>query len=704
MSWLPQWRRLAPAIAYSMPYLINYKRLYTFAATLSWLLLVGHTLFSRNYYPENSVETAGFLNHIFKALFVFFVFATQRVSVAQYKGIDFSGYLWKLFIRAGSTAYVCLALYAGYKTYIWYFADAHQNLFTAIYLINFAFFTYFLGKAFYVWRYMILFQKTRGLQVEWKWFEILMFATLLVNLLNIKLTDFVILPLLGLLALYSLFLSLHLRWVAYLTAVKKWRSIFLLAGIVLSLFIFYNYFQFVGVEPGIPENYLYDPFIALTLLFVSVYATISLLVALFSLPTASVFEQKREDLLNFQRLSQSIQQGEDEPQVYRLMFQSAMNAANADAAWLDVLDETSSARTAEADGINSEEAEKIQTVLHEYNVAGIEYVNNNLDHNAGFKALHLPWKSLNVVPLKSQKRAYGTLYLLKDIEQGFDRENINVIRTFTSQTMLTIENLRLVAESLQNERYKEELKIASTVQDSLIPKTFPSDRWFEISCFSQPAKEVGGDFYDFLQLSEDRIAIIIGDVSGKGISAAFHMAQMKGIFHGLMQDDLQPVEFMQKANNALTHCLERTSFITASLYIIDYKLKGFFFARAGHCHTLYYNSMTLETFYFNTEGLGLGIVRNKSYNKRIHNMHYDYNPNDVMVIYTDGIVESRNANQDEYGEERLLEMLKQNYHLEADDIKYAIVNDLNDFSGDYIYDDQTLIVIKFKNVQPIFSS
>jgi serine phosphatase RsbU (regulator of sigma subunit) len=182
------------------------------------------------------------------------------------------------------------------------------------------------------------------------------------------------------------------------------------------------------------------------------------------------------------------------------------------------------------------------------------------------------------------------------------------------------------------------------------------------------------------------------------------MAQMKGIFHGLMQDDLQPVEFMQKANNALTHCLERTSFITAALYIIDYKLKGFFFARAGHCHTLYYNSMTLETFYFNTEGLGLGIIRDQSYNKRIHNMHYDYNPGDVMVIYTDGIIEARNPNQDEYGEDRLREMLNQTYHLEAEDIKYAIINDLNEFSDENIYDDQTLIVIKFKNVQPNFSS
>lgn len=551
---------------------------------------------------------------------------------------------------------------------------------------------------------MILFQKTRALQFEWKWFEILIFATLLFDPLHINFTGVVFIPLLGLLALYLLFLCVHLRWVAYLTAVKKWRSIFLLVVIVLSIILFFEYFQYVPAQHPQVENLITDPFIVLTFLFVFTYAAASLLVAVFSLPTSSVFEQKREDLLNFQRLSQSIQQGEDEPQVYKLMFQSALNAADADGGWLDVVDENGQVRMIETENVPEAEAAKVRQTLVDYHVADIEYINNNLDHHAGFKALSSVWKSLNVVPLKSQKQAYGTLYLLKDIEQGFDRESINIIRTFTSQTILTIENLRLVAESLQNERYKEELKIASSVQESLIPKTFPSDSWFGVSCFSQAAKEVGGDFYDFLQLSESRIAIIIGDVSGKGISAAFHMAQMKGIFHGLMQDDLQPVEFMQKANNALTHCLERTSFITAALYIIDYKLKGFFFARAGHCHTLYYNSMTQETFYFNTEGLGLGIIRDKSYYKRIHNMHYDYNPNDVMVIYTDGIIEARNPNQDEYSEDRLREMLNQTYHLEADDIKYAIVNDLTEFSGEYMHDDQTLIVIKFKNVQPNFSS
>ena len=689
-----------------MPDPIKLKKYFIFIAVLSWGLLVGSTLL----YPSKAVtpvttETsfADYFTYAIKAIFVFAVFMLQRIRVSNYKGLDLLGYLWKLFFRAGITAYICAVLYFGYTWFTTYVPDPKLYWKGMLYAVNFAFFIFFIAKAFYIWRSLILFQKTKALEFEWKLFEIALFCTLLISLFQLDFLDFIFIPLQPLLAIYILFLSFHLKWVAYLTGGKKWRSILLLLAILASMGVFIQIFISPDNNQVAYNNFLKNPFILLSTFFVVLYPAFSFLVALFSLPTASVFEQKRSDILNFQRLTQQIQKGEDQMQVFKTFFESAVSASGTDAAWLELVNEEG-AEVIEIFNIEQEQIKQIREQIKSSMVANLDYINNNLD-NSQLRGLHLSYKSIFVTPLRSAQRTFGILYLLKEVEQGFDRETINVIRTFVSQTNLTIENLRLAEEALQTERYKEELKIASTVQESLIPKTFPSDSWFEISCFSQAAKEVGGDFYDFLQLSEGRIAIIIGDVSGKGISAAFHMAQMKGIFHGLMQDDLEPVKFMVKANMALTHCLEKTSFITSSLYIIDYKLKGIFFARAGHCHTLYYNSMTEETFYFNTEGLGLGIIRDQSYSKRIHNMHYDYNPGDVMVIYTDGILEARNKSQEEYGEDRLREMLTQTYHLEADDIKYAIVNDVNEFSQEMpIHDDQTLLVIKFRNVQPNFSS
>jgi serine phosphatase RsbU (regulator of sigma subunit) len=316
------------------------------------------------------------------------------------------------------------------------------------------------------------------------------------------------------------------------------------------------------------------------------------------------------------------------------------------------------------------------------------------------------------LPLRGLYFNYGMLYLLKAAPNTFVHEDLSILQTFTSQAVLSIENLELVRTSLENQRTQEELKIASQVQDSLIPKNLPTDNWFEISSHSLAAKEVGGDFYDFLHLPGRRLAVIIGDVSGKGVTAAFHMAQMKGIFHSLMQEnplakterDKFPVpsRFMTQANTALAHCLEKSSFITSSLYIIDYEQGGFVFARAGHCHTLYYHALREEVFYFESTGLGLGIIRNESYEKHIKNQFYDYSPGDVMVIYTDGIVEARGEGSSEYGEDRLKLRLEESYYQDAEDIKSFILRDLNAFTHGYpIHDDQTLLVIKFKSAQPL---
>ncbi len=685
-----------------MLYKTNVKSLLVTAAIVSWALLLGNVLLmAESARQPGSVKLAlPYLNNLLIIVFIVSVFIFQRLSANSLKGIDFSSYLWNLFSKAAIAAYLSIALYFAYRISTGYARLQSPLLLHLVYQVNFGLLVFFLAKAFYIWRQLLLYHKNRFLQVAWEWFEILLFSTLVLTLLNFNYTNYIFLPLFILMGLYVLFLCTNLKWVAYLSFNKKSRSLVLLGAILVSCYIFTKFFQEFADSPALIIDYSDVAFLTMSMLFVGCYTLAAFLVSLFSLPTSSVFEQKSDDLLNFQRLSQSIQQGQSEAQVYDLLFESTIKASDASSAWFETSRGNNNIHISHLLNINAEKIERIRHLLMAYNIQQIDYINNNLDRNTGFRDLALPWKSLIILPIKSKQRMFGTLYLLRDIEQGFDRETINVLRTFTSQTVLTLDNLRLAAESLQNERYKEELKIATQVQESLVPKTFPSDSWFEIATHSKAAKEVGGDFYDFLQLSESRIAIIIGDVSGKGISAAFHMAQMKGIFHGLMQQDMPPSDFMKQANSALSRCLEKTSFITSSLYIIDYRMQGFVFARAGHCHTLYYNAMMEDVFYFQTDGLGLGIVRDKSYNNHVREMYYDYNPGDVMVIYTDGIVEARSPTNDEYGEDRLKYMLTQTYHLEAEDIKCAIINDLEDFtSTDNLYDDQTLLVIKFKPIQ-----
>jgi sigma-B regulation protein RsbU (phosphoserine phosphatase) len=457
------------------------------------------------------------------------------------------------------------------------------------------------------------------------------------------------------------------------------------------------------------------------LLGMAVLASLGLLLVVFSRPEPVVevnpaMSPRRLEIASLQRLTQTIQRGKSALEIYQVLLEAAVETASADAAWLALAPGRPEGDTSDvADQhfqLTPEQLASLRQGLQRLNVQGVEFISNHLATNPHFVDTAMPFQSLMALPLQGPQHYYGTLYLLKEQPQGFDHGDLGILQTLASQTVLSIENLQLVTTSIQNQRTQEELKIASQVQDSLIPKNLPTDNWFEISSHSLAAKEVGGDFYDFLHLPGRRLAVLIGDVSGKGVTAAFHMAQMKGIFHALMQEnplakserDRFPVpsRFMVQANTALTHCLERSSFITSTLYIIDYEQGGFMFARAGHCHTLYYHAMREEVFYFDSAGLGLGIIRNDSYEKHIKNQFYDYSPGDVMVIYTDGIVEARGAEGAEYGEDRLKEQLEACYYLDAEEIKNHILTDLNGFTHGFpVHDDQTLLVIKFKSAQPV---
>lgn len=675
-------------------------------AVLCWLALLASMLLRAGAAP-GQLTPPDWLILVAQAGFAAGIFLHERARPDRLRGTEFVPLLRQLLVWPGALAAVCVVLHLTQRLLATQAPDRSAVLLNTFYVVNLGLFVYFLARTCYTWRSLVFFRSQPRTRQEWRWFELLLGVALMFRLVSGDAMSWFILPVLVVLAGLGVYLSAHQQWVAYLSRRQKWEVVFLQLAILGVMSVFLGYFLLLQQAPGLAGPLAQHAFLVLTSFFAGFYAVMGFLVTLFNLPTAGVFEQKREEILSMQRLSQLIQKGQSEKEVYQLLFDASVQTVECDAAWLDLAEDGSNPVLSHR--IDPAARASICDLLADYNIGNIEYLNNDLPNSAGFRALQLPYSSLIVMPLRAEHN-YGTLYLLKEARQGFDRENLSLLQIFTSQTVIRVENLRLMAESLHNERVKEELKIASVVQQRLIPKTLPVDSWFEIRWHSLPAREVGGDFYDFLQLSASRIAIIIGDVSGKGTTAAFHVAQMKGIFHSLMLLDkpekgqpLQPSKFMAMANQALSHCLERSSFITASFYIVDYKERGFAFARAGHCHTLYYNAITEETFYFQTEGLGLGILRDAaSYEKRIKNMYYDYNPGDVMVMYTDGIVEARNAQEEEYGEDRLRQLLERSHYLEAEEIKQSIIRDLEEFSrGLPPFDDQTLLVIKFKNAQPL---
>jgi len=182
----------------------------------------------------------------------------------------------------------------------------------------------------------------------------------------------------------------------------------------------------------------------------------------------------------------------------------------------------------------------------------------------------------------------------------------------------------------------------------------------------------------------------------KGTSAAFTMSQMKGVFHSLAQLDLTPKEFIIRANQALSSCLEKTTFITSSFFVIDTENSKVEFVRAGHCPTLYYKSKQDQTCFFQTQGLGLGIIRNSNFPKYVQTNSFEFQKGDIMVLYTDGIVEAKNETGEDYGYERLKEIVQANVKDSPTELQEKIITDLTQFCGNQpLDDDYTSLIIKF---------
>jgi serine phosphatase RsbU (regulator of sigma subunit) len=234
------------------------------------------------------------------------------------------------------------------------------------------------------------------------------------------------------------------------------------------------------------------------------------------------------------------------------------------------------------------------------------------------------------------------------------------------------------------------------VQYKILPQKNPRYDKFEITSLFVPAFEVGGDYYDFFRIDESRLGIVIADVSGKGIEAAFIMAEVKGIFSTLARLYENPKDLLIMANSILEDSITRKSFVTAIYGIIDFKKETFNFARAGHSPLLFYHDENIERYV--PTGIGLGLDYSSRFEESIKEMEIKLNNNDIITLFTDGINESVNENMEEFGYDRLEEIIKKNANLTVDEISNEIMKAITTFSkNSYQHDDITLVLIKWKS-------
>jgi len=675
-------------------------RLSVIFAILFWLLLTlidMLQLFSTKNNIVFGVPT--FTGQLFMALFALSLIVYYRYNIEKAESVNFVDLLWRVFVTGLLVTIISLGIEFIFTLFGSNKFGSNPLVINFFYHIILGLILAFIISTFVVWKRLILYQKSKNLLLSWQVFEYALGAALIFDLFHYQFQEPAFYAALVILTIMGLILSFNLRWIAYLNFKQKWKGILFIVLVIVYNWYFFKTLIFFSEKTELVRDLLNSVFVLSLFGFILIYSVIAVLVILFNLPTTSVFEKKLEEAVNFQRLSQSIPAGESEEKVYEILLDSAQSAVYSDAAWLNIIDPKANIDVTLTKGIEPSLIPVIQEATTNSRFKKI--LNSEFERNPHVQKISANLKNVNFrsilqFPVTVKGEKIGTLALLKEVGDGFNKEMIDIIDTFVNQASISVENYRLLNDAITNERYKEELKIATRVQQSLLPENLDQGSSFSLEAFTRAADEVGGDYYDTFKLDENRTALIIGDVSGKGTSAAFNMAQMKGIFHSLVQLDFDPKEFLVHANNALSKCLEHTSFITVSYFIIDEKNKQIEFSRAGHCPTLYYDAKEKKTEYFQNKGLGLGILRNSNFHKYVQVNNLKFQPGDVILLYTDGVTEACNSSKEEFGYDNLQASLVKYADQSPCDIRDGIINDLYEFCGrQSLDDDYTLLILKF---------
>ncbi|MFP4529524.1 MAG: SpoIIE family protein phosphatase [Candidatus Kapaibacterium sp.] len=312
------------------------------------------------------------------------------------------------------------------------------------------------------------------------------------------------------------------------------------------------------------------------------------------------------------------------------------------------------------------------------------------------KNIFLECKFRYIIPIRSKGQLTGAIFAGEKLSEiSFRNEDLEFLSTIARHASVAIENAFLYEDLAQQERIRHELDIARRIQLASLPQKVPYVSGLDISGVSIPALEVGGDFYDFLNGSASELTVVVGDVSGKGTSAALYMSKVQGIMRTLQEFDLPPVDLLIRSNKLLYYSLEKSSFITAIAARIDTMNRRIRFARAGHLPMYHYSAAQGAIRRHVPRGLVLGLSKGKIFSGNIEEMTFDYAPGDVFLFITDGVTEARNNRGEDFDESRLMDCLMRNALKESHAIRDEILHDLAEFTDhSEQYDDITVVVVK----------
>ncbi len=569
---------------------------------------------------------------------------------------------------------------------------------------------------------LVLFKRNRGSLRNYRILLILTAATVISTLVLEPLESSVLTSVLfGCTILVAAIVSFRLSWIVYLT--KKEKLVSLVYGFFLFLCLLglnVGLHQFSSVD----QSLLYHSrplgqFISVMLLFGCVYSGMAFVSTLFHLPTAEAFDRKSTEVTSLHNLSRLVTQVFDFEELVNTVTSMTLQVCEAKACWLEVLGSSADTKpglllpaahqiadtglfqTVGVRNINEDEIARLLSghgadIRNEVLRTRAPMVIDDFSNDQRFKHLKkekVLTASMVIVPLVSHSGPIGVLYATKDTTHGFFKDDVDVISAFADQATIAIENSRLIRTSIARERLMREMMLAQEMQRKLLPQTLPQFSSLQLDAVSTPAFEVGGDYYDVHQLDSSRLGIVVGDVSGKGVSAAFYMSEVKGIFQSLCRLYPSPRDFVIKANEVLSSSIDKHSFISLIYAVVDIVDGTLTLSRAGHCPMLFISEGRAQ--YIRPSGMGLGLSKESTFSDSMEQQTLNLREGDVCVLYTDGVTEARRGD-DEFGYERLMDVVLHASDDTAEGIKTRILDTVKSHVDHQANDDDlTVVVLKW---------
>ena len=281
----------------------------------------------------------------------------------------------------------------------------------------------------------------------------------------------------------------------------------------------------------------------------------------------------------------------------------------------------------------------------------------------------------------------------RSINKAFNLSNLMLLEMLAQQISENYMHVFLSEESKIKQSLTEEINYTEQLQKSILPSEFPNKKLFDVAATSIPSKNIGGDFYDYMKLKEGKYALIIADVSGKGLNAGFFMVMTRSVLRVYASQIDNPAKILEQTNKHIFYDSKKGMFVTCFLAIVDTKNKTITYSNAGHIPQYLVKKALANEDYITEMYVGgkpLGFVESPSYkNKKI-----SYEKSDTIVMFTDGVTETFNENNEEYGENKLKDILKNEYDSSSELLK-DIVDETIYFRADAPqFDDITLLIAK----------